>query len=329
MVTTTPASLRQLDPEPTPVLPYVIHADAPGTPVAAALPAVRDLVRRRLRERGAVLLRGFAVGGADPFGHTVTELAGDPLTYAERSSPRTTIKGNIYTSTDYPATEEIFLHNENSYQLTWPLTVAFCCLQPPATLGATPLADTRQVWRGIDPAVRDEFAARGWMVVRNFTDGFGVPWQQAFGTGDRAGVERYCARNGMRATWVGANGLRTEAGRRAVHRHPGTGEQVWFNHITFFHVTTLPAEIRTGLRELFDDAELPTNTYYGDGGPIPDDVVAHLRDCYAAARQRFDWRLDDVLLVDNMLAAHGRERFTGQRTIAVAMAEPHSAHVTR
>ncbi|MFJ8027014.1 hypothetical protein [Streptomyces sp. NPDC096311] len=31
---------------------------------------------------------------------------------------------------------------------------------------------------------------------------------------------------------------------------------------------------------------------------------------------------DDVLVVDNMLAAHGREPFTGPRKIAVAMAEP-------
>ena len=51
----------------------------------------------------------------------------------------------MYTSTDYPPSEEIFLHNENSYQATWPLTLFFSCVTPPDTLGSTPLADTRRV----------------------------------------------------------------------------------------------------------------------------------------------------------------------------------------
>ena len=62
--------------------------------------------------------------------------------------------------------------------------------------------------------------------------------------------------------------------------------------------------------------------HYGDGGRIPDEVMDHLRAAYRAASTRFDWERDDILIVDNMLAAHGREPFTGPRKIAVAMAEP-------
>ncbi len=306
-------------------LPVVVSAEVPGTPVAQFLPTAGPLIRQQLLEHGAVLLRGFDVGGVEGFEGVVRAVSGEPLAYAERSSPRSSIKGRVYTSTDYPPSEEIFLHNENSYQATWPLTVFFHCLQPPATLGSTPLADTRQILASIDPAVRREFSARGWMVVRNFTEGFGVPWQQAFNTDDRDEVGRYCARNGVEVEWTGTNALRTRARRKAVHRHPVTGEAVWFNHLAFFHVTTLAAEVCAGLREMYDEADLPTNTYYGDGARIPDDVVAHLRDCYRAAQRRFDWQLDDVLLVDNMLTAHGREPFTGPRKIAVAMAGPSSA----
>lgn len=322
MTATTSAPSAQTGAEQELALPFVMSADTPGAPMTTFLQVARPTVRERLREHGAVLLRGFEVGGVDGFDSVVRAVSGTPLTYAERSSPRSTIKGQVYTSTDYPPSEEIFLHNENSYQATWPLTLFFYCMQPPATLGSTPLADIRQVYRTIDPTVREEFAHRGWMVVRNFTEGFGVPWQEAFNTDDRAEVTRYCERNGVEVEWVGANGLRTRARRQAVHRHPVTGELVWFNHLTFFHVTTLAAEVCAGLREMFDEANLPTNTYYGDGERIPDDVVAHLRDCYRAAQRRFDWQLDDVLVVDNMLAAHAREPFIGPRKIAVAMAEP-------
>lgn len=305
-------------------LPHVISAATTGVPAATFLADSRDDIRRRLHEHGAVLLRGFEVGGVDGFDRVVRAVSGSPLAYSERSSPRSAIKGQIYTSTDYPPGEEIFLHNENSYQAAWPLTLFFYCITPPDTGGATPLADTRHVLRSIDPAVREEFARRGWTVVRNFTKGFGVPWQQAFNTEDRAEIEAYCARAGVTAEWIGRDGLRTTARRLAVHEHPVTGEAVWFNHLTFFHVTTLAEEDCEGLREMFDEADLPTNTYYGDGGRVPDEVVAHLRDCYRAARRRFDWQREDVLLVDNMLSAHGRESFTGPRRIAVAMAEPWS-----
>ncbi|MFE0461114.1 TauD/TfdA family dioxygenase [Kitasatospora sp. NPDC058965] len=311
-MTTTPA---------TRTLPHVLTADVPGTPAADFLPGARELVRHRLHTDGAVLLRGFDLGGVAGFEQAVRTLAGEPLAYAERSSPRSTISGRVYTSTDYPPDEEIFLHNENSYQAGWPLTLFFSCVRPPTSQGATPLADTRRVLAAIDPAVRAEFEARGWLVVRNFAEGFGVPWQQAFNTEDRAEVARYCERNGVELEWRGADGLRTRARRRAVHRHPVTGEAVWFNHLAFFHVSTLAPEICEGLREVYDEADLPTNTYYGDGAPIPDEVVAHLRDCYRAEQRRFDWQQDDLLLVDNMLAAHAREPFTGPRKIAVAMAE--------
>jgi hypothetical protein len=70
---------------------------------------------------------------------------------------------------------------------------------------------------------------------------------------------------------------------------------------------------------LFPAEDLPRNTYHGEGGIIADGVLAHLRECYQRHHVRFDWRAHDVLLVDNMLATHGREAITGPRRIAVAM----------
>lgn len=305
-------------------LPYLVTADDHGTGILETIAADRPRIRKALVEHGGVLLRGFDVGGIDGFDQVVRALSGAPLTYSERSSPRSTIKGQVYTSTDYPPGEEIFLHNENSYQAVWPLTLYFYCVQPPLTEGATPLADIRAVYDAIDVSVREEFTARRWMVVRNFHPDFGVAWQHVFGTDDRAEAEEYCGRNGLAVQWLAGGGMRTRAVRDAVHRHPVTGEWTWFNHATFFHISTQAKDVRDGLSQIFAEDELPTNTYYGDGGTIPDDVMAHLRDCYRSASVRFDYERDDVLVVDNMRAAHGREPFTGPRKIAVAMAEPSS-----
>jgi alpha-ketoglutarate-dependent taurine dioxygenase len=309
--------------QPPGELPAVIEPDGSGRSIAELVESERQHLRTRLSAGGALLFRGFPVREVDTFGHLVKHFSGEPLAYSERSSPRTAIKGKVYTSTEYPPDQEIFLHNENSYQAAWPKVLYFYCATAPSTGGATPLADCRQVYELIDPAVRDEFERRGWMVVRNFHQGFGTTWNYVFDTDERADVEAHCARNRITFEWLSAGGLRTRAVRDAVHTHPGTGSKTWFNHITFFHNTTLPTEVREGLLAFFDEDDLPTNTYYGDGGRIPDEVVDHLRQCYATAKVRFDWQQDDVLVIDNMLVAHGRESFTGPRSIAVAMAELH------
>lgn len=304
-------------------LAYVFERGPDGPGVLELIERESGRLRAELAAHGAVLLRGFDIGGVDGFAAVVRQLSGEPLEYSERSSPRSTIKGNVYTSTDYPAGEEIFLHNENSYQSSWPRLLYFHCVREAETLGATPLADIRKVLQLIDPEVREEFARRRWMAVRTFHEGFGTDWRQVFNTDDRAEVEAHCRAKDLEFEWLGDGGLRTRGIRDAVHTHPDTGETVWFNHITFFHHTTLAPDVQAGLLELFGEEELPSNTYYGDGGSVPADVMDHLRSCYRAASTRFDYRADDVLIVDNMLAAHGREPFTGPRKIAVAMAEPY------
>ena len=46
------------------------------------------------------------------------------------------------------------------------------------------------------------------------------------------------------------------------------------------------------------------------------------RDAYHAESVRFPWAPGDVLAIDNMLVAHGRAPFTGQRLVLAGMARP-------
>ena len=45
--------------------------------------------------------------------------------YMERSSPRHEVADHVYTSTDHPPRHPIALHNEQSYNITWPLRIFF------------------------------------------------------------------------------------------------------------------------------------------------------------------------------------------------------------
>jgi len=304
-------------------LPLVIQP-APGMDLK--LPALigenREKLRARLHQYGGLLFRGFSMVDLVIFEETVRALSGDLLSYMEQSSPRHAIKGSVYTSTDYPPEEKIFLHNEQSYNMTWCGKISFFCNVEPDVRGQTPLADTRKILARLDSDIVDRFRKQGYRYMRNFGDGMGLTWQDVFQTENKSMVEAYCERNQIHFQWKSGNRLRTWQVRPVIRTHPETGEDVWFNHCAFFHVTTSPPRIRDMLLSEYAEEDLPNQTFYGDGQSIEPDTIAHIRKAYLAEEVMFNWRQGDVLILDNMLLSHGREPFSGAREILTAMSEP-------
>jgi alpha-ketoglutarate-dependent taurine dioxygenase len=284
----------------------------------------RSSLAEALLDRGAVLFRGLPVEGVDDFQRFFASCVGDPLPYEEQSSPRSRVDGHVYTSTDYPPEWPIFLHNELSYSSRWPMKLAFYCDVPAASGGETPIASTRAITQAIDPEIRARFAEKQVLYVRNLGQGVGLHWSQVFGSSDRAMVETTCRDAAIDFEWRADDVLRTRQVRPALRRHPDTGEPLWFNHATFFHVSTLEPAVRDVLLSAFGPEGVPTNTFYGDGSPIEDDVLAHLRSVYEQNKVTFPWRRGDVLVIDNMLVSHGRAAYRGSRRTLVAMADSRS-----
>jgi alpha-ketoglutarate-dependent taurine dioxygenase len=303
-------------------IPLVVEPAMPDVDLVSWASAHREAVDDHLAKHGGVLFRGFAFDAVDDLERFTRATSGDALPYTERSSPRSQVRGKVYTSTDHPASQTIFLHNEQSYSLTFPLRILFSCAVAAETGGETPIADCRKVLGRLDPEVVERFARLGYLYVRNFGDGFGLSWQEAFQTSDRRQVEEYCRSREIEIEWKDGDRLRTRQRRRAIGIHPRTGDRVWFNHLTFFHVTTLEEPVRSELLGAFDEEDLPNNTYYGDGTTIEAEVLDQLRGAYHAETVTFPWQVGDVLLLDNMSTAHGRRPFTGARKIVVSMADP-------
>jgi alpha-ketoglutarate-dependent taurine dioxygenase len=302
------------------LFPEIVSAPDSALDLATYLDSHRASIDELLGDAGAVLLRGFPVRTPEDFQAAVRSSAPALLSYSYRSSPRTEEIAGVYTSTEYPPAEEIPLHNENSYAHAWPLRIWFFCQQPAAAGGATPIADSREIARRLDPVLVKRFAELGVMYVRNYRKGMDLPWQEVFQTDDKADVQRFCDQAGISCEWRGEE-LRTRQLCQGVATHPRTGEVVWFNQAHLFHPSALDDEVREAMLSLFGEEGLPRYACYGDGTPIADDDLAAIRDAYQAGMVDVDWQQGDVLVLDNMLAAHGRRPFTPPRRVLVAMTD--------
>lgn len=310
-----------LDPEKGIPLALQANEDSPG--IVEWATEHREEIRSLADAHGALLFRGFRIEDEAEFEDFIAAVSSGALEYSERSSPRSHVSGRIYTSTDHPSDQSIFLHNEQSYNLTFPSKIAFFCVQPATEGGATPIASSRRIFKRLPRDVRDRFLESGYCYVRNFGAGMGLSWKEAFQSDDPVEVEDYCRRNRIEFEWSdGRRALRTRQVRPVAARHPRTGQLTWFNHLTFFHVTTLEPEVRDFILEELGADAAPNSTYYGDGGEIEPEVLSLLRELYAEETVAFPWRKGDVLLLDNMLCAHGRTPYSGPRKVVVGMAEP-------
>lgn len=309
---------------PGETLPLVVRPKEVELDTVDWLRSSLEFVEEHLLRHGAVLFRGFDVSGVERFEEFVRAFDANLMDYLDQHTPRTRLTPAVYTSTEYPADQRVPFHSENSKNRVWPLKLWFCCLQPPPRGGETPIADNAKVFRLLDPQLSARFVEKRVMYARNFGEGVGLPWQTAFQTNDRAEVERHCREHGMEFEWRDGNRLRVRHVCQTVAAHPTTGETLWFNQAHLFHVAGLEPAFRESLLRLFDEEDLPSNAYYGDGSPIEDSVIGEIIEAYRRVAVSFPWRAKDVLLLDNMRVAHGRAPYEGPRRVLVAMAEPYS-----
>ncbi len=321
---------------PIPLVPEVEPGSARSAEAAAAwaadhAEALEELVGRA----GVLLIRGFEIDSPAAFRAFCRAIRPDLRNYTGGDSPRTDLGEQVYTSTEYPADRELLLHNELSYAGWSPDRVFFGCLQPAPVGGATQVADGRTIYRALPTALRERFESRGVAYLQHLWDaegepGIGKSWQQTFETRDRAEVERYLREAGMDYEWT-AYGLRTRARHEAVLAHAVTGEPCWHNQADQWHRGFDSVKVSFGGRgdagpdPRFDpatagEASLGNHVTFGDGGEIDPEDLAVVRQTTRACEVTFDWRAGDVMVIDNVLAMHGRKPFEGPRRVLVAMA---------
>jgi alpha-ketoglutarate-dependent taurine dioxygenase len=348
-----PYEIRTLNGKPDGV-PLVIEArrDRAAPQLCAWIAAHHVSIHEQLQLHGAILFRGFAVNDPPTFERVARAIDDDLKNEYLGTSPRNGLTDYVFTASELPAFYPIPQHCEMSFIAQPPRRLFFCCLVPPAEgCGETPLADFRKVLRDLDPALVRRFEERGLRIVRNYSgpEGGGrfdlwklKRWDEMFLTSDRAVVEAKCRAEGFEPTWTAGGGLRLLSTQPVTRTHPVTGERVWHNHVTTFHLSAAPGEYRRiyarrpTVRNWFfwqlarvltvvqkrtkARDELAMHCTYGDGSEIPEADMETLREVIWKHMIVIPWRRGDVLAIDNYAVSHGRLPYQGPRRIAVCWA---------
>ena len=304
-----------------PGAPALLHAEAPSDP-PAWIASHRDALRALVLEHGALMLRGLGLGDASDAGTAFRALTPELMTEREGFAARRTHADGVYSTSTWPPSQQMCMHHELSYAFEAPGLLLFACLVPPGSGGATPIADGTAVLEALPGELVARFEREGWTLTRAYGDGIGATLESAFGTADRAAIERYCRANAIDVEWQPDGGLHTRQRRRAVVRHPVTDRRTWFNQVAFLSAWTMDPEVREFLVDLNGPDGLPFDTRYGGGDPIDADVVAVINEAYDRHTVREPWQEGDLLLIDNVRTAHGRDPFAGPREVLAALADP-------
>lgn len=288
-------------------------------------------VEALFKKNGIILFRDFIVPDVQSFEAFTAKLSNDKLDYSEPSTPRKKVSDKVYTSTEYNANYSINQHNENSYASQWPKRIWFYCKKPAANGGQTPISNSADVYNRLSTHTKSKFTREGVMYVRNFYPELDLKWQDVFNSNDPTAVEEYCKKAGIHFDWVSPDHLRTWQVHPAVLEHPADNSKVWFNQAHLFHRTNLPPEILSHLTKLYGAKNLSRESYYGNGEEIEPEVLEEIRSVYKDCAMEFDWQKGDVLMVDNIRYAHGRNSYAGEREVFVCMSDlmKHRAPETR
>ncbi|MDH3603316.1 MAG: TauD/TfdA family dioxygenase, partial [Candidatus Tectomicrobia bacterium] len=141
-----------------------------------------------------------------------------------------------------------------------------------------------------------------------------------FLTDDAREVEQFLRAHHYEYDWDAGDNLTYRYVLPAMVAHPQTGEELWFNQIPSHHASYFKAH-PSFVNADHDDDRYPFHCHDGEGTPFSDDLVAHVRQVEWRCAVAVTWQQGDVLILDNLLAQHGRMSFVGARRILVTMFE--------
>lgn len=192
-------------------------------------------LKKKYKKNGLLLFRGFDVNNLENFNEAINSIHKKIVNYTEGSTPRTNVKGKIYTSTEISSKRQIPLHNEMSYTVKYPKNLWFYAHKISSKGGYTTVADSSKIYEQIPKKFKNQFEKKKVMYVRKYGVGFDLSWQKTFGTKNKKKVEKYCKNKKIKFNWIDKDKLVTWQIQRFSIYNKNIKKRVWFNQAHLFH----------------------------------------------------------------------------------------------
>lgn len=296
----------------TDAFPLVVTADSssPAANITDHAAAAAALMSERLIAHGAVFFRGLPLSNSADFSSFVDGLGWQAAKLGGGGTPRKDLFFNVRTASEEPDEHTIEPHMDMAHSVAHPKRIAFFCAAgpPPNVGGETVLTDMRQVHSILEAqGIPQLFAERGGVAyVKRLWSAEHVnhsyTWQQFFFTPE---LEEAVAEVRRRDPHAIVDAERGVIDFREVlpvlFAHPTSGEPLWFNGVHTNHRSYYEEALHVDTSD-----GPPMDTTYADGTPIPDDVIAAIRAAVWKSSVALRLQTGDLVVVDNMLASHGR-----------------------
>jgi alpha-ketoglutarate-dependent taurine dioxygenase len=292
------------------------------------------LLKQALLKHGALLFKATPLTQAGHFSQFIETLGlGQFVNYIGGDSPRDKVAEGVYTSTEAPPNFHIPLHQELSFIRDFPRHIYFFCEIPPVAGGETIIADARLIHHAFSAEFKKPFQEKGITYISRYYYRSKImewlnqfkrshkSWIEVFETTQKEDVERKCIENDFEFRWLQRDWLEIRQTRPAFCEHPLTKEIVWFNqvHLYDFNPRLLGLNKYLGEKLFYRKNTRLHEVQFANGEKILRKDLYHILDQLNDHTVYFSWKKGDILVLDNILAMHGRAPFTGRRRILAAM----------
>jgi Taurine catabolism dioxygenase TauD, TfdA family len=316
-----PGQQREYDYE----FPRVLKCETPGATLADGVDWVqahRDELITNVGKHGAILFRGLPLYTPEDCDAFVTAFGMTNFPYKESLSNAVRVNWTerIFSANEAPPEVTIYFHHEMAQTPTFPKKLFFFCLQPAAEGGETPLCRSDILFERLTERCPkfardcDEKGLRYSNVMPAENDpksGMGRSWKSTLRAETREEAESRLRDIGYDWEWLTDGSLRATTPVLPAVYEVSPGRKTFFNQLI------------AAFKGWKDDRNDPTKAIrFGDGSSLDRDAVNVATKLAYELAFDLPWQRGDAVLVDNLLAMHGRRTFSGTRKVLASLADP-------
>ncbi len=320
-----------------------LHMDLTGSLDSLTRKELKKKIYGVIDQQGALLVQDTGLKSIREYSEFLSSVGYRNHSYLGGSSPRTDQGGSVYTATEIPADITIPIHQEMSYLNSMPDYISFFCEDPPQNDQKTNLiGDMRKFTDRLPVELKNRYKGKRSSLRRMLpptgkNTGFyraKKSWQETLGTNNREKALAIAGQKGWKLSWTDNDFLEIIQEPVPFFRtHPIHGE-IWCTQALSYQPMTrrltAKKDGRTEDLQLLDSAldnapETIDQMIMENGSSVPPKDSRIWFEISLEIQTPYALRQGDIIILDNILMAHGRSQFTGPRRIFTALGDRRSA----